>query len=312
MVARMRVVIVTGTQPHHKNLCGAITSAFNVVAIIHPAEAASSAAVRGRRLLRQGRTHGWPLAIMRVLGEVSSRRKARAGCVEGPSTSPTGFSEGIEAYQRIPRSLIRTNCDVRDSRSHEFLRSLRPDVTLCLGGPVYPTAFIDASPLTLNFHSGVSPIYNGAASIQFAFANGHPHLCGGTVMMMSGEVDGGGILGHYLPAIDRGDSPDSLFSKTVRGASVMYARILEYVQTGTGVVQYVPQAPPLFYTRGFQLGWYQSAMITQNRSSDISARFQRKESFVEYWREPCQAAARAALQSTLESLLWNAGQAQSR
>ena len=308
----MRVVICTGTQPHHKNLCGAIMSAFNVVAIIHPAEVASSSAVRGRRLLRQGRTHGWPLAIMRLLGELSSRRKARAGCVEGPSPSPTGFSEGIEAYRRIPRSLIRTNCDVRDSRLHEFLRSLCPDVTLCLGGPVYPRTFIDASPLTLNFHSGVSPIYNGTASIHFAFANGHPHLCGGTVMMMSGDVDGGRILGHYLPAIDRGDSPDSLFSKTVRGASVMYARILEYVQTGTGVVQYVPQPPPLFYTRGFQLGWYQSAMITQNRNSDISARFQRKESFVEYWREPCPAAARAALQSTLESLLWNTGHAQSR
>lgn len=312
MVARMRVVIVTGTQPHHKNLCGAITSAFNVVAIIHPAERVSGSAMRGRRLLRQARTNGWPLAIMRVLGELSSRWKGRAGCVEGGSTRSTGFSEGIEAYQRIPRSLIRTNCDVRDPRSHEFLRSLCPDVTLCLGGPVYPRPFIDASPLTLNFHSGVSPIYNGTASIQFAFANGHPHLCGGTVMMMSGEVDGGRILGHYLPGIDRGDSPDSLFRKTVRGAPVMYARILEYLQTGTGVVQYVPQPPPLFYTRGFQLGWYQSAMIAQNLSSDISARFQREESFVEYWREPCQAAATMALQSTLESLLWNAGQAQSR
>lgn len=308
----MRVVIVTGTQPHHKNLCGAITGAFNVVGIIHPAEAPSRSAMRGRRLLRQAKTHGWPLAIMRVLGKLSSRRRDRAGCAEGTSALSVDFSDGIEGYDRIPRSLIRTDCDVRDSRSHDFLRSLCPDVTLCLGGPVYPRQFIDASPLTLNFHSGVSPIYNGTASIQFAFANGHPHLCGGTLMMMSVEVDGGRILGHYLPAIGTGDSPDSLFSKTVRGAAVMYARILEYLQTGTGVVEYVPQPRPLFYTRGFHLGWYQNAMIAQNLSSDISARFQRKESLVEYWREPSRAAARAAFQSTLESLLWNAGHANSR
>jgi hypothetical protein len=124
-------------------------------------------------------------------------------------------------------------------------------------------------------------------------------------MLMSVNVDGGRILGHYLPSIEAGDSPDSLFSKTVGGAAVMYSRILEYLQSGKGTIEYIPQPPPMFYTSGFQLGWYHSAMITQNLRSDIAGRFQRMESLVEYWREPSRMAAKTSLQSTLDNLLWN-------
>ena len=59
----------------------------------------------------------------------------------------------------------------------------------------------------LNFHSGVSPLYNGSATILFAFANGHVHLCGGTLMTMSPVVDGGDVLAHFLPAIEAETHP---------------------------------------------------------------------------------------------------------
>jgi len=303
----MRVVIVTGTEPHHKSLCTEISKAFNVVGIMHPASTPRPV-VRGRRFVRQAKTDGWPLAIMHVLGKLASRSRT---CVDGLTGASlrAAFSGGTAGYQDIPRSLIHSSCDVHDPRSWDLLRSLRPNVTLCLGGPLYPKQFIDASPLMLNYHSGVSPIYNGSDTIRFAFANGHPHLCGGTLMIMSPDVDGGALLGHYLPAIDPGDSPESLFAKTVRGAAMMYRRLLQSVERGQPALHPIDQPKALFVTRGFQFGWYQSAMIERNLRADIAARFQRRETLLEYWREPDAEAAKAALHSTLHSLLWDRGRA---
>ncbi|NJO34095.1 MAG: hypothetical protein HC869_14095 [Rhodospirillales bacterium] len=100
-------------------------------------------------------------------------------------------------------------------------------------------------PLILNFHSGISPIYNGSSTISFAFANGHPHLCGGTLMKMNAAVDGGEILAHYLPSVAAKDSPASLFMKTVGGAATLYERILDTCAAGLPL-RSIPQPPPLF------------------------------------------------------------------
>jgi methionyl-tRNA formyltransferase len=272
-----------------------------VAGIIHPLEPRPRATLRIRRLIRQAKSHGWAAVALHVLGKTTARTKAHK---RGGQMRPVDFSAGVVAYDRIPSSLIHTDCDVRQSGSADLLRSLQPDLSLFLGGPVYPKAFIEAAPLSLNFHSGISPIYNGTASIKFAFANGHPHLCGGTLMVMGAEIDGGGILGHYLTAVQSGDSPDSLFDKTVRGAAPMYARLLEHLQAGNRPMQQIPQAAPLFYTRDFDFDWHHSQMIAKNLRNDLPARHEREETMVEYWREPTEEAAHNLYRATLDRLLW--------
>jgi methionyl-tRNA formyltransferase len=253
---------------------------------------------RVRRFMAQSRRHGISLSALNVLG-MGRGGDARERVLEA------AFKQSMEGYGFIPAGLIRADCEVRDIRQHDFVRSLRPDVTICLGGPLYPKEFIDASPLTLNFHSGISPIYNGSASIAFAFANGHPHLCGGTLMRMSTDVDGGDVLGHYLPAVVAGDSPESLFAKTVQGAALMYCRILEQLGAGRNEVEGIPQPRPLFYTRAFDYGWYHRAKIARHMALDTARTFQRAERVIEYWREPTASAAKAAFIATLNTLLWD-------
>jgi hypothetical protein len=297
----MRVVIITGSAPHHKHLCAEIMKVCPLAGIIHPAEPRSSATLRFQRLVRQAKTYGWSVVALHVLGKITSRTGNHK---LGGRIQQVDFSEGVAAYDRIPGSLIHNGCDVRLPGSADLLCSLQPDLSLFLGGPVYPKAFIEASPLSLNFHSGISPIYNGTASIKFAFANGHPHLCGGTLMVMAAAIDGGGILGHYLPAIQAGDSPESLFEKTVRGAAVMYTKLLEHLQTGKSPLQQIQQTPPLFYTRDFDFNWHHSRMIARNLQQDLPARYARDKAVVEYWREPTDTAANNLYQATLDRLLW--------
>jgi len=297
----VRVVIVTGTKPHHKSLCAEIGKAFDLVGIIHPADK-SGGYTHGRRLLRAAKRHGWPLAFLHMLGRIAPSHALWIDA--SPVASVDRLSKGVADYGRIPRSLIHDAQNVRDPATTAVLRSLRADVIVCLGGPVYPASFIQAAPLVLNYHSGISPLYNGTSSIAFAFANGHPHLCGGTLMRMSTTIDGGNVLAHYLPSIEPGDTPSSLFEKTVTAAPRVYSRILEALANGGTDLPCVRQPPPLFSTLAIHFGWYQTAKITQYVRTDLAARFRRNESILEYWAERDEEAATAAFRSALGGLLW--------
>jgi len=290
----MRVVIITGTAPHHQYLCAELVKACTVVGIIHPAASRPGPVHSIQQAFRRAKRHGWSTVLLQLAGKL----------LPEPDFRGLDFTAGIDAYKGIPSTLIHADCDIQSTETQALLRSLRPDVMVCLGGPLYPKALIDASPLTLNFHSGISPLYNGTASIPFAFAHGHPHLCGGTLMVMNTKVDGGGILGHYLPEIRSGDSPGTLFEKTVLGAVTMYKRILAHLESPGSSLQQVLQSRPLFYTRGFEFGLPQKTAIARHLRTDIGKQYERAETVAEYWREPTSAAAQQAYYGTLERLLF--------
>ena len=296
----MRLVIVTGTRPHHKHLCAVLAAKFDVAAIIHPGVERRSPIEIARRLIRQTNRDGMMITGLYGLEKAISRLSPKSG---NPAAA-VDFSDGVREYEALQQRLIHAQADVRSQKAENLVRSVKPDVTVCLGGPLYPQSFVNASPLTLNYHSGISPIYNGSASIQFAFANGHPHLCGGTLMIMSGAVDGGNILGHYLSPIEAGDSPESLFGKTVSGASKMYVSLLEHLERIGSRLISVPQPRPLFYTRGADFNWSHRQMIRRNLRNNICARYARSEAIIEYWRENDTAAARDQYQATVNRLLW--------
>lgn len=292
----MKVVVVTGTEPHHLRLCEEIARRFRVVGILHPERAEKGLEKRWTGFLKRKRTYGWTLYGLHLLGKLP-----RGTCDRG--SEMRGKDVRAERVDAATSGIVRNRCDVTDRSTWELLRSLNPDVTICLGGPVYPAGFIEASPLMLNFHSGISPIYNGAASIQFAFSNGHPQFCGGTLMIMGTKVDGGEILGHFLPEITSGDGPSSLFSKTVEGGVKMYIRILESLES-TPVIRRIAQKRPLFFTRGADFSLHHVAMIEKHMRNNISASCSRPETMVEYWRAPSMEDAQSLYDRTMETLLW--------
>ncbi|PKF50407.1 hypothetical protein AT251_11915 [Enterovibrio nigricans] len=130
------------------------------------------------------------------------------------------FKDAMD-YGDLSKDRIFYEDDINSIESIEKIAAYNPDVVVCHGGPLYTKEFIDAFKLVLNYHSGISPVYNGSDSHMFAFANGHPHLSGGTLMVMNPKIDGGDILAHYLPEIEDGDWPGRLFTKLIRNSKVI-------------------------------------------------------------------------------------------
>jgi hypothetical protein len=297
----MKVAILTRDDPHHKHLCVRLARKHNVVGILHPASGASAG--RLRRIRNWARAYGWPLALMSaaaaapsvVSGWTMKNELARAGKhTYGPFSAE---------YEKLDPKLIYRGVDVKSAAARDLLRRLDPDVVVALGGPVYPPEFIASCRLILNFHSGISPIYNGSSTIGFAFANGHPHLCGGTLMKMNAAVDGGAILGHYLPGIEANDGPASLFMKTVGGAATLYERVLDDYAAGISL-RSIPQTPPLFYYRYANWTLYQSQRTAYHLKTKLAAKHLRPERIMPYWDAPSDEAAQERYHRAIDQLLW--------
>lgn len=298
----MRVVIVTGESPHHQQLCVGLCARHDVVGIVHPM---ASRASRFRRLRKRARDYGLAYVALSTAANGPGWLTGWAMNRELDREARTRFDSARAAYADLPESLFFRRVDVRTS-GPRLLERLRPDVVVVLGGPVYPREFIQAAPLVLNFHSGLSPLYNGTATIQFAFANGHPHLCGGTLMVMNPVIDGGAILGHFLPEIVSGDTPARLFMKTVTGATQMYDDFLTHLASKEPYSS-VEQTAPLFHYQGLHWTLYQTLLTRRGIATDVAGRHVRSESTIDYWRQPDGAAARRAFESTIHSLLLERG-----
>ncbi len=187
------------------------------------------------------------------------------------------FPNAVAEYAKLDRSLIHSGVAVNSKEGIALLKDMQPDVVVCFGGPVYRQAFIEACPMVLNYHSGVSPLYNGTASARFAFANGHPHLCGGTLMKMSAVVDGGDLLGHFLPAIDERDTPATLFMKTAHGAATMYHGCLAHLEREGSNWAGLPQGRPLFYFRSADWTVHHGQRVRAHLRAGRAGKFQRPE-----------------------------------
>jgi folate-dependent phosphoribosylglycinamide formyltransferase PurN len=297
----MKVAIVTGDDPHHKHLCVRLAENHNVVGILHPV--VRGVAGRLRRLRNWARTYGWPLALLSASAAAPDMVSGWTMRAELARAEERHYGRFVAEYEKLDPRLIHREVDVRSTAARELLGRLDPDVVVALGGPIYPPELIASCRLILNFHSGISPIYNGSSTINFAFANGHPHLCGGTLMKMSAVIDGGAILAHYLPSIEADDSPVSLFMKTVGGAATLYERFLSANSAGVPL-RCIPQAPPLFYYRYSNWSLYQSQLVAHYLRTGLAGKHLRSERIVEYWNASTDEDAHERYRRTIDNLLW--------
>jgi hypothetical protein len=126
-------------------------------------------------------------------------------------------------------------------------------------------------------------------------------------MKMSSVIDGGAILAHYLPSVDAGDGPASLFMKTVGGAATLYERFLGAYSVGSPP-RCIPQAPPLFYYRHLQWSLYQTQLVNYYLKTRLAQKHLRAEQIVEYWNTSTDSEARDLYRRTIDGLLWGGTQ----
>ena len=299
----MKVAIITPEQPlHHQHFCAHLALRHDVVGIVHPRSSASGRAGKLKRLRREAREYGAGHALIRTLASVPGPLRGwDAGAAREPALRAV-FNGAAASYAELAAPLAWATDDVNGPEAIEHVKALGADVVVCLGGPIYRRPLIDAVPLMINFHSGLSPLYNGTSTIAFAFANGHPHLCGGTLMLMSRTVDGGDILAHYLPSIEPGDDPATLFAKTVAGAADATDAFLAHLESGASFTS-CPQPPPLFYYRGADWTIDHGQRVRRALARGIAEEHLRAERLEGYWDAGDDDEARRRVNATIAGLL---------
>jgi methionyl-tRNA formyltransferase len=299
----MRVVVITPSgKPHSRALCAAIAEEHELVAVLHPQPRMRSRAERVAQLRAEVRRVGPMQEVVRLLA--TSRSPLRGWDLRGDEEAALArtFPYAGERYKRRAAHLAEPVDDINGATAIARLRVLEPDVVCCLGGPIYRPPLIASVPLMLNFHSGVSPLYNGASTVAFAFANGHLRLCGGTLMTMSPEVDGGDILAHVLPEIGPGDTPGTLFARTVAGGIDAYLGVLRHLAAG-GKPTGAPQDGPLFYVRSSDWTVLHGHRVRRLVASDAGAAGARERRIASYWDAASPAEAAARVRATLAPLV---------
>jgi methionyl-tRNA formyltransferase len=299
----LRVVVITpGSPPHHLHFCVHLTRRHDVVGVVHPTPPRRGYRANIRRLRSQIRRAG-PIdfalrGAARLPPAISGWNLADARA----RAEERHFADARLAYETEVAARAHRVADVNDPASIALIRSLSPDVVVCLGGPIYKRQLIAACGTMINFHSGISPLYNGASTVMFAFANGHVQLCGGTLMTMSAIVDGGDILAHYLPSIEPDDDPAELFMKTVRGAAETTSAFLSYLDEGrryTGA----SQTPPLFYYTGSDWTIHHARLVRRHLERRTAAKNVRPERTIRYWDAGTTEDAGARVRATIADLL---------
>ena len=270
----MRVLVITGVLPHHRHFCRELARSHELVGVLHPRTVRAS---RIEKLKRERRRAGLAYAGLRAAATIPALGGWRRDAAYAEAEQRFFGAEG----ENVPTALEQ-EVDVKSSAVIDLVERLSPEATVCLGGPVYPAALIEAAAPVFNFHSGVSPLYNGASTIDFAFANGHLGMCGGTLMVMNPRVDGGDILAHHLPAIDADDTPATLFMKTIGGGAVLARRFLEHVSRGGGFTK-APQPPALFYFRGRDWTLHHAQLVSRAVEEQVARAYTREAADFEYW-----------------------------
>ena len=298
------VIITTRQELYHRYLCAELAKRHNVVAVLHPVSDASQT-----RLPRLGpqreqiKNFGLIYYLLRKLA--ANRLKSFGWDLDRDvcDAERRFFPDAASDYESIVSPKAHEVADINGEEGVSLLTSLEPDVVVCSGGPIYREPLIDAAKLMLNFHTGISPIYNGAWTVFWTYANRQPHLTGGTLMKMSSAVDGGDMLAHYLPAVEADDTPGSLFMKSIAGGVSMYNRVLDHMESG-GRITSVPQGRPFLYYHSYQWTVQQTLLIERFVKKRICEKLVRPEIVAEYWNLEDDDAARAAVVETLSGLVF--------
>ncbi len=289
----MRVAAIVTEGFANQQMCLDVAGRHELVAVYHPAGQARSL---GRSIDTFKRWHN-----SRGLLYVALHKLGRGGGLFGWSrgrrlweAEQKHFGHCHADYQRLIAPKARVVEDANGADFVDEIRRLAPDAVICSGGPVYRAPLIRAAKLMLNYHTGISPVYNGSDTNLWAFINGHPQLCGGTLMVMGETVDGGDILAHHFSGVEPGDDPADAFCRAIAGGAALYNDFLADIEAGK-TYRSIPQAKPFFYYRNLDWSLYQSLQAARLMAGAGKASWRMPADTVRYWQSETAEAAKRRL-----------------
>ena len=224
-----RIVLVTNQDPHHLFWCEELMKDLDVVGVFFPQVKSKKQSlpqiIKKKKLLM----YGWTWFFLKVFS-LGYNKLGKSSFTKDLSRKEKSYF-GNKRIEDLGNSAICHKVpSINSPEAIKVLQELQPDYICFLGGDIAKKEAIDCAKVaTLNYHSGLSPIYNGTKTVFHAVSDYRPNLAGGTLMYMNERIDGGRILSHYLPEIKEDDKAADLFLKGIKGAAKVYKSFFQYV-----------------------------------------------------------------------------------
>jgi folate-dependent phosphoribosylglycinamide formyltransferase PurN len=236
----IKLAVVTNENLHHRYFVSELYDHFDVAIIIIPTGIKGEGflqKISNKKMLMYGKL--W--FLLKMLSLVYNKIFAHSMAGATRRNENAFFKDHARRFDAIPTEKIARVETVNSAVAIDLIKKNDIDIICFLGGDIAKGAFIGSAKIcSLNYHSGLSPFYNGNKTIFHAVKDSRPNFAGGTLMYITERIDGGGILAHYLPEIQDDDTAACLFMKGIKGAVLLYKQFLEYIQENelpAGVIQ---------------------------------------------------------------------------
>lgn len=276
----MNIAVITGHEFHHKYFAYELYRELGVkLIVIQQPVHHIGRSFREKKLLSFGLY--WFLQKMLSLLYNFLGKNSMSGALK--TREKQYFEPYGEKFAEIPGDIIIRVPSVNDDIVAHLLQEKNIDIICFLGGEIVDGRIIRTARMcSLNFHSGLSPYYNGNKSIFHAVKDHRPNFAGGTLMYITPRVDGGKILAHFIPSIESNDTAADLFMKTIIGAVKLYLSFFSYIREHP-LPEGVIQERSFRYTRNIDWTIMDDIRLRRFEKENGMKRFIRGEQFIYYY-----------------------------
>lgn len=217
-----KVALITNEDYHHKYWIVELYKHFDVQLIIHPR-------VKSRNIkAKVFGGYGVLWGVLKVLSIIYHKVSKNSFSSKLKKQKLRLFQDHFNQYNHLDSTSIFYCSTVNDDSVIDRINQKGIDVVCFLGGDIVKKPFFQKTQaMVLNFHSGISPFYNGNKTNFQAMADHRPNFVGGTLMKMNERIDGGKILMHYFVPIDTESDAARLFYEGIKGSVELYKIALE-------------------------------------------------------------------------------------
>ena len=275
----MRVLLVTNNSNHHKYWAYELFSKFEVVGVCQP-----NSKPNRKILLRNLKKSNLVFVFLKLLSSLHHKFSKNSFTQKLNKYQGIVFNEAKSNFDKIPNEIVYTVDSINSQQSIKRAKELNPDVVCFLGGDIVKKEFLEIANIgNLNYHSGISPFYNGSGTTFSAVADSRPNFCGGTLMSMNERIDGGDILAHYLTPVNHNDEAPLLFLKGIKGSVKIYSQILEYIKRNKVLPSGFKQMRSVKYCISSDWTIYQDIKLREFEKSGKMKRYKREEKIISYY-----------------------------
>lgn len=130
-----------------------------------------------------------------------------------------------------------TKEELNSDKIKQWICEFKPDVALSYGIHKLNEDILSILPKnSFNIHGGLSPWYRGNITLFWPFYFLKPNWAGMTIHYLTNQIDGGNILHHSTPELEKGDGVHDVACKAVVQVAEDLITILEMYKKGKEVL----------------------------------------------------------------------------